>query len=140
MVGDHFLQKYFSIVSGFVGQPLFQLFTVQMDHCEVGFCWEADNLLRHSTKLLHLLKKAVGLRIDRQSSEKHQSENRSIIQYTEHELHVLICYLSVLIKRALLLHGLLHSSLCSSIDEPVIVVNCKIRNKIQHKIKLKSMV
>lgn len=55
VAGDHFLQKYFCIVFGFVGQPLFQLFTVQMDHCEVGFCWEADNLLWQNTKLLHLL-------------------------------------------------------------------------------------
>lgn len=41
VAGDKFRQKNFCIGSGFFGKPLFQLFTVQMDHGEVGFCWKA---------------------------------------------------------------------------------------------------
>lgn len=57
MGGDHSLQKFFSIVFGFLCQALFQFFAVQMDHCEIGFRREAENLLRQSMKLLHLLEK-----------------------------------------------------------------------------------
>lgn len=45
VAGDQFIEKSFSIVFGFVGQSLFQLFTVQMDHGEMGFCWEAAYFL-----------------------------------------------------------------------------------------------
>lgn len=55
VAGDHFPQEYFWIGFGFVGQALFQLFTVQMDHGEIGFCREADNLFWKSTELLHSL-------------------------------------------------------------------------------------
>lgn len=41
------------------------------------------------------------------------------------------CYLSVLIKGVFLVHKCLYLSQRSSINQPVIAVNCKINHKIQ---------
>ncbi len=46
-----------------------------------------------------------------------------------YEFNLGIYYLRVLVKRVILFHELLHLSLCCSIDQPVIVVNYKIKKR-----------